>query len=147
MKVLLDANVLVSAALPDRIPPGSAVHSLLRLAAGRRFTLLLAAESIEESRSILTTKPWFVHRVAPGSFDEVLDRFRSFAVFLPGLAYPPPSRCRDRKDDYLLEQAIRFRADILVTGDDDLLALDDSIDRLRILRPRALLDELTAAES
>jgi predicted nucleic acid-binding protein len=84
-------------------------------------------------------------RIEPGSFDELLERFRAFAVFLPGLAYPPPARCRDRKDDYLLEQALRFAAEVLVTGDDDLLALDGHVDGLRILRPRALLDEFTQA--
>ncbi len=34
-----------------------------------------------------------------------------------------PSRCRDPKDDYLLELAIKSNASYLVTGDDDLLAM------------------------
>ncbi len=62
---------------------------------------------------------------------------------MPPLAYTPPRRCHDRKDDDLLGQAIRFRGEVLVTGDDDLLALDGTIADPRILKPRALLDELT----
>lgn len=63
---------------------------------------------------------------------------------LPSLAYTPPGRCRDRKDDDLLEQAIRSRAEVLVTGYDDVFALDGTIAGLRILKPRILLDELVA---
>ena len=34
-----------------------------------------------------------------------------------------PSRCRDPKDDYLLELAVQANAIYLVSGDDDLLSL------------------------
>jgi predicted nucleic acid-binding protein len=34
------------------------------------------------------------------------------------------AQCRDPKDDYLLSLAVSGRADCLVTGDDDLLALN-----------------------
>ena len=34
-----------------------------------------------------------------------------------------PNRCRDGKDDYLLELAIRSDADFLITGDADLLVI------------------------
>lgn len=143
MNALIDANVLVSAVLPERSPSAGAVHQLLRIVAERRFTLRLAAESVDEARGTLTTKPWFVKNITPDRIERIIHRLQTLAIMLPSLAYTPPRRCRDRKDDYLLEQAIRFRADILVTGDEDLLAIDGTIEGLRVLKPRALPDELT----
>lgn len=43
-----------------------------------------------------------------------------------------PSRCRDPKDDYLLELAVISDADYLLTGDDDLLSMK-SIERCKII--------------
>lgn len=37
--------------------------------------------------------------------------------------YNIPHRCRDPKDDYLLELAVVSEADYLLTGDDDLLSM------------------------
>jgi hypothetical protein len=34
-----------------------------------------------------------------------------------------PARCRDPKDDYLLELAMASKAEFLLTGDDDLLEM------------------------
>lgn len=39
------------------------------------------------------------------------------------LPHDIPSRCRDVKDDYLLELAIQSDADFLITGDNDLLVI------------------------
>lgn len=43
-----------------------------------------------------------------------------------------PSRCRDPKDDYLLELAVQAKAIYLVSGDDDLLSIGH-IDVCRIV--------------
>lgn len=42
--------------------------------------------------------------------------------------------CRDAKDDYLLALAKKGKADILITGDADLLTLKDH-ERTKIIRP------------
>jgi putative PIN family toxin of toxin-antitoxin system len=65
-------------------------------------------------------------------------------AFLPNsirvaLTAPFPAICRDPKDDFLLECAALGRADIIVTGDKDLLALE-SFRSTRILTPRQYLD-------
>jgi len=39
-----------------------------------------------------------------------------------------PARCRDPKDDHLLELALASRADFIVTGDADLLVLGQIVD-------------------
>lgn len=59
---------------------------------------------------------------------------------------PLPVHCRDPKDDYLLACAAAGRADFLVTGDRDLLALDGdpALGALRILAPADFLAALAA---
>jgi hypothetical protein len=47
--------------------------------------------------------------------------------------------CRDPNDNKFLELAIDGQADVILTGDDDLLALD-AFRGVRILTPRAFLE-------
>lgn len=49
--------------------------------------------------------------------------------------------CRDADDDVVLATALAGRADLLVTGDDDLLVLK-SFSGIRILSPRQVLELL-----
>ena len=51
-----------------------------------------------------------------------------------------PLRCRDPKDDYLLELAVQSQAIYLVSGDEDLLALGQ-IEGCRIMTIRQFEDE------
>ena len=55
---------------------------------------------------------------------------------------PLPKRiCRDPDDDVVLATALAGRADLIVTGDDDLLVLK-TFQRIRILSPRQVLEIL-----
>jgi len=55
---------------------------------------------------------------------------------------PLPKRvCRDRDDDVVLATALAGRADLIVTGDDDLLVLK-TFQRIQILSPRQVLEIL-----
>jgi putative PIN family toxin of toxin-antitoxin system len=47
--------------------------------------------------------------------------------------------CRDPKDDMVLECAARSHADVIVSGDKDLLAVGE-YEGIRIVTPRAFLD-------
>jgi putative PIN family toxin of toxin-antitoxin system len=76
----------------------------------------------------------------------VIEREVRFGMdaFLPNsvrvtLTSPFPAICRDPKDDFLLECATLGHADLLVTGDKDLLTLE-SFRTTRILTPRQYLD-------
>jgi putative PIN family toxin of toxin-antitoxin system len=50
--------------------------------------------------------------------------------------------CRDPKDDFILECAVLGKADLIVTGDNDLLSLGSYGD-IDILTPRQYLDRST----
>jgi putative PIN family toxin of toxin-antitoxin system len=53
--------------------------------------------------------------------------------------------CRDPRDQMFLELAQSAQADLLVTGDEDLLCLDDAVMKqmnFRIITPAALLERL-----
>jgi uncharacterized protein len=49
--------------------------------------------------------------------------------------------CRDKSDDIVLATAVAGKADVIVTGDDDLLVLK-AFRRIRILSPRKFLELL-----
>jgi len=49
--------------------------------------------------------------------------------------------CRDPDDDLILATAVAARADVIVTGDDDLLTLS-AFEAVRILSPRQFLEML-----
>lgn len=50
--------------------------------------------------------------------------------------------CRDPKDDMVLECAALAHADVIVSGDKDLLAVGE-YEGIRIMTPRAFLDEFS----
>ena len=86
---------------------------------------------VVESRRIATKKL----RPSPEALDSVqavLDRFE----FVPPPSGPPPLRLRDSDDEVVLASALAGGAEIVVSGDKDLLvATDDS--PIPIVQPRA----------
>lgn len=74
------------------------------------------------------------------------DDASEFVADLGGIAHADPDPTdpepisRDADDDYLLALAIQAEADVLVSGDADLLALEDP--PIEIITPRQLLDRL-----
>jgi putative PIN family toxin of toxin-antitoxin system len=77
--------------------------------------------------------------------DEFLAAIKTLGEEVPRITEPIPAVTRDPKDDFLLAYALFGMADYLLTGDDDLLALNGQISGLSILSPRNFLD--TAANT
>jgi len=88
-------------------------------------TPLISQETATELFAVLA-KPKF--RLSPSEQEETLADYLPFAEMvvipspLPALAVP----CRDEDDEKFLHLAITAKADLLVTGDDDLLVLRGS---------------------
>ena len=114
-RLVLDTNVLISAALRN----GSIPHRSF-LKARIEGTLLASDETVAEFRAVLLR----------AKFDKAVDRtlrqgiVEEYTRLCTLISIPTSIRaCRDPKDDKFLEVAVHGRADVIVTGDLDLLAL------------------------
>ncbi len=118
MRVVVDTNILVRAVI---CPHGTVGPFLLRLRCGD-YTLLYAQPLLEELVDVLN-RPRIRDKygLTDGDIHTVLG-----LILLRGESVAPSEPiavCRDPKDDKFLEIAVTGRADAIVTGDEDLLAL------------------------
>ncbi len=114
MRVILDTNVLLSAILKTASTPGAVVRLVTA-----KHVMLTSAETQEELRRVLT-KPYF-QRVTT-------DRIkRNVEVMLVAselvIITATVTACRDPMDDKFLELALNGQANIIISGDKDLLAM------------------------
>lgn len=114
MRVVVDTNVFISAALKENSPPETAVH--------------LAAENHWLLKSAITERELFVTLDRPRLAPLIEAHFRDWLHKLMTAAELVEiteriAACRDPKDDKFLELAVNGRADLIVSGDRDLLAL------------------------
>jgi uncharacterized protein len=112
-----------------------------------RFVLACSPAILEETAGVLM-RPKFLLRY--GHNDAVVDRFvasiatvSDLVTDLPDLRGAVPL---DPKDDMVVATAVAARADVLVTGDRRHLLALGRYGAIRILGPRAFLDELAAAD-
>lgn len=115
MKVLIDTNILISAALdPDSTPAKAFVKAVSYPNQG-----ILCEQNVDELRRVFNRK--FPQRL------QALERFLSMAltaleiVSVPTVEEREESKVRDVKDRPILRAAIAAGADILLTGDKDFL--------------------------
>lgn len=114
-RVVIDTNVLISAALFDQSVPAQArnhvVHHGKMVATEQTFAALTGR--------LLTPK--FDRFVSRAERESLL---RSLHPIVDVVSVVQVVRaCRDPKDDMFLEAAVNGRADVIVTGDQDLLVL------------------------
>jgi putative PIN family toxin of toxin-antitoxin system len=115
MRSVVDTNVLVSAVIfPDSVPR-EAVGKVLH-----HGVLLLSEDTFNELKEVLFRSKLdrYVSQEARALF---LAQLRSAAEFIPAIRIV--RECRDPKDDKFLEVALNGRADVIVTGDKDLLRM------------------------
>jgi uncharacterized protein len=124
--VVLDTNVLVSAALFPRSIPGQALRRAREIG-----ILLTTRDLVAELRNVLARNK-FDRYVSAALRDEFLVAYISEAEFV--VVAERLSVCRDPKDDLVLEAAINGQATCVVSGDDDLLVLHP-FRGIPILRP------------
>ena len=133
MKVVLDTNVLVSAAIGRRGPPAS-VYQAWR---DREFQLVVSLDTLSELRRVLSYPRVMeiTHLLADGQ-QRYLGSLRRDALFVS------PTReitvSRDPDDNRILEAAIAGAADYIVTGDQDLLVLRE-FEGIAIVTPTRFL--------
>jgi uncharacterized protein len=135
LRVVLDANVLVSAYINPEGTPGQIVQSFLR---DGSFALVLSEPIIAEVLEALAYPK--VLKAARSKIDVAL-WFEDLVVLskLLGDDFEVPRLSTDPDDDKYIATAIAGRATFLVTGDPDLLTVRQH-EGLRIFTPRSFLD-------
>ena len=130
IRVVMDTNILVSAMLSSRSVPGDA----LRLAA--QTCILLASEATMAEAEEVFRRSKFDALVPPAARARFLVRYREAAKFIPIVSRIEV--CRDARDNKFVHLAIDGGAELIVTGDEDLLVLDP-FQGVRVLSPRSFL--------
>jgi len=136
LRVVLDANVLVSAYIRPAGPPGQIIERFVRDGA---FDVVLTEPIVEEGLQALAYPK--VQTAARSKTEPEL-WFEDIVVLSQLVAGDVEvAVCGDPDDDKYVAAAIEGRAAFVVTGDPDLLTLGEH-KGIRIITPRAFLDLL-----
>ncbi len=134
LRVVLDANVYVSAIIRPEGPPGRVVDRFLRDSA---FAIVLSPAIVEETLRALAypkVRKYIRRTVDPELWFEDI-------VLLAELVAGDHARSgasADPDDDKYLAAALEGRATLVVTGDPNVLALGE-YEGIRIVSPRVFL--------
>lgn len=130
-RIVIDTNVYVSRLIREQSIPARAVRR-----AWNEAVTLVSTATLEELRMVLRRQK-LARYIQSGKIEPYIVRVWELAVYISN---PPPIRaCRDPRDDKFLEVAVHGRADVIVTGDADLLALHP-FRGIAIMTPSAYLE-------
>ena len=131
-RVVVDTNVLVSGVLAETSVPGRARHKAIETA-----QLLISDATFEELIEVLSRPKFDPYITADErqAFFSLVDRVAEKVSISTVIR-----ACRDPKDDKFLELAVSGAANLLVTGDKDLLVLHPFQDT-NIVTPAQYLGE------
>ena len=115
-RIVLDTNVFVSAVMLPGSVPRQAVSKALR-----QSVLLFAEATMTELAQVLS-RPKFDRYVSLEERMLFLAELGRRADFVPIIRVV--RECHDPKDDKFLDVALNGRADAIITGDADLLAMN-----------------------
>jgi putative PIN family toxin of toxin-antitoxin system len=119
MRVVLDANVWISAAISSS-PSHRVVHTWL---ADQPFQVILCPRLLDEVRNVLTERPRLRAWISQADAELFVATLTTLTELHPD---PPPGVALTRDpDDYLIHLAHAHDADVIVSGDADLLEWDD----------------------
>ena len=115
MRLVIDTNIIVSAALKQVSRPASVLRWI-----DRHGDLLKSVATEAQALDVLK-RPYIAPKLPPGYFENMQRLFaRAESVQITTRI----SACRDPTDDKFLELAVDGEADMIVTGDLDLLVLN-----------------------
>ena len=120
MRVVLDANVLISAAI-SKGPPHRIVQGWLR---DQTFELVICDWLLGEVRSVLTERRRLRKWISLAAAELYVQTLATMARVQPDPALGPPLT-RDPDDDYVIYLARAYDAEVIVSGDADLLEWDE----------------------
>ena len=129
MRIVIDTNVLLSGFLWGGTP-----RALIEQVRGNAVEMIISSDLLEEfSRVIARPKFAAILQRTTRTPERILDELRTLAdiVTAPPLSQPV---CRDPKDDIILACAFAAKANLVVSGDGDLLTLK-AFEGIRIVTP------------
>jgi uncharacterized protein len=115
MRVVIDTGVLISAAIKAQTLPSIAVYRAVQ-----RDVVLKSDMTEAELREVIA-RPYLARLIAPTARVRLMDLMAS-AELVP--VTERIAACRDPKDDKFLELAVNGQADLIMSGDADLLVLN-----------------------
>lgn len=144
LRIVLDANVIVSALIRPDSTPGRILRAAVAESAVRMVT---SHPLLEELRAVLEY-PRLQRYLKMSRQDK-----EAFVILLEQIAdpvnigdFPAPGICRDPDDEVYLQTALAGRADYIVSGDQDLLDLH-VLNDLPIILPADFERILTANQT
>jgi putative PIN family toxin of toxin-antitoxin system len=139
VKLVVDTNILVSGLLWRGAPAG-----LLEMLELRRASLVMSRDLIFELRDVLSRKKLAARiRQIGTSAPELAAKLARHVQIVNPSVIPQPSNLRDADDLQVLACAAAAKADVIVTGDKDLLVLK-SFRGIPIMTVREVLERLKA---
>ena len=120
MRVVLDTNVFVSAAIQN----GASYQILQRLFLSSSVELIICNEILAELRDVLTSRPRLRKWIAFDDAERYLEMLQIRFDFVRDPHHIIPIS-RDSNDDFILALARQEQVDHIVSGDKDLLVLQD----------------------
>lgn len=129
-RVVVDTNALISRLLLPQSVPGRAVRHAVDVG-----SILVSEATMAELATVLARAKFdaYVSVADRQQFIRLLGRIVEMVPILR-----PVQACRDSKDDKFLEVAVNGEADLIITGDKDLLIMHPFLG-IPILSPRDYL--------
>lgn len=127
-KVVLDANVVISGMLYKEGNPAR----ILDLWKKGAFVLVMSQPLYEEIINAITKlKPKY--KIPTTAIKEMAELLRDYSLWVEIKHIPKVTR--DPKDNMIAATAVAAKADFLITGDKDILALGKSYKKVKIRKP------------
>lgn len=134
MRVVLDVNIWISALLWGGLP-----SQLLHLSRQKKITIFVS-ESLLEELEITLQRAKFKNQLEKRNhtIEYLMTITEGFSEKCPTIDIDVPE-LRDLKDNHILATALSAQAEVLITGDQDLLVLNNFMG-IAIMKPTDFLD-------
>ena len=136
ISAILDTNIIISGFISAKGTPAKALNKLIK----GSFLLVTSKKLIEEFKEVINRpKIKNKYNIDSKEIDMFITSLQELAKIIPGKIEVKVSR--DPKDDMFLSCALEGKVDYLVTGDKDLLTLNE-FGGVKIITIKEFLDIL-----
>lgn len=139
MRLVVDANVIISALIAPKGVPGQLVYQLIK----EKHVFLISGKTVSELRRILNyPKIRNLLKLTDNEIEQFVSSIEIVAEEVDTGFLPPRLECRDPDDIEYLAVAVLGHAECIVSGDKDLLVLE-KVEGIPVLLPAQLLERLS----